>query len=262
MKSPIKWAGGKAWLLPHLEKHFPWIRERRIVEPFAGGAAFSLGIEPKRALLNDKCLPLMEFWSAVKQGHDLVLPEAENTKESYLEERHRFNDRRRSYLNASLQFYYLNRHCFNGLYRENSKGESNVPFGKYDNPQYGFDVAPYAKLMEEWQIMSEDFETVHMRIDDFVFSDPPYDEGYTGYVAGGFSWADQLRLAHWLAERPGPVLTTNRVTDRILDLYTSHGFQIEILPAPRRISCDGDRSPVNEMLAYRGFPASLKLFNK
>lgn len=81
---------------------------------------------------------------------------------------------------------------------------------------------------------------------------PPYDGAFTRYQAGGFSWADQVRLAEWLAAHPGPVLASNQATPRILSLYGQLGFTLWALPAPRRIACNGDRSPALEMLAARG----------
>ncbi len=87
--------------------------------------------------------------------------------------------------------------------------------------------------------------------DDFIYADPPYDVPFTSYSAGGFGWADQERLADWLAAHPGPVVVSNQATSRVLALYRDLGFQVQVIAAPRRISCTGDRTPAGELLATR-----------
>ena len=95
-----------------------------------------------------------------------------------------------------------------------------------------------------------DCEKVRLSADDFVYADPPYDVPFTQYSTGGFSWEDQVRTAHWLAKHPAscPAIKT---TDRILKLYSSLGFKIKVLDAPRAISCTGERKKVKEVLATK-----------
>ena len=88
--------------------------------------------------------------------------------------------------------------------------------------------------------------------DDFVYADPPYDVEFTSYSKGGFAWEDQVRLVKWLANHPGPVVLSNQTTERIVKLYQEHGFKINYYDAPRKISCNGDRTPAKEVLATRG----------
>ena len=95
-------------------------------------------------------------------------------------------------------------------------------------------------------------ETLALEPEDFVYADPPYDVQFVDYSKDGFSWDDQVRLAHWLARHPGPVVASNQATGRVLKLYRELGFTVRLLDAPRNISCTGDRSPVKEMLATRG----------
>jgi DNA adenine methylase len=102
-----------------------------------------------------------------------------------------------------------------------------------------------------WDINEGDFGDINIGPMDFIYADPPYDVPFTTYSAGGFSWDDQIRLAQWLAHHPNPVIASNQATERILDLYSSLGFDIAILNAPRMISCTGDRTPAKEMLATR-----------
>ena len=95
-----------------------------------------------------------------------------------------------------------------------------------------------------------DFEDLKLRNDDFVYADPPYDVEFTQYAKQAFTWEDQVRLAKWLAQHPGPVVASNQATDRIVELYSSLGFKLMTLDAPRRISCTGDRTPAREVLAF------------
>ena len=83
-------------------------------------------------------------------------------------------------------------------------------------------------------------------------TEPPYDVEFTQYSPGGFDWADQVRLTKWLAEHKGPVVLSNQATDRIVSLYSGHGFELAYLDGPRRINNTGDRTPAKEVLATRG----------
>jgi DNA adenine methylase len=96
-----------------------------------------------------------------------------------------------------------------------------------------------------------DFASLSVEPGDFVYADPPYDVEFTQYSAEGFGWDDQVRLAHWLAALDVPVVASNQATDRILALYSDLGFKVETIQAPRRISCNGDRTPAREMVAYK-----------
>lgn len=87
--------------------------------------------------------------------------------------------------------------------------------------------------------------------DDFIYADPPYDVPFTQYAKKGFTWEDQVRLAKWLTRHPSPVVLSNQATPRIVRLYRSLGFKLRYLDAPRRISCNGDRTAAREVLATR-----------
>ncbi len=96
------------------------------------------------------------------------------------------------------------------------------------------------------------FDTLPVEPDDFIYADPPYDVEFVSYSKDGFTWADQVHLAEWLAQHPGPVVLSNQATDRIVQLYERLGFALRFLESPRRISCNGDRTPAREVLAVRG----------
>ncbi len=253
---PLKWAGGKRWLVPHIKAYWKKHGERRLVEPFCGGLAVALGLRPERALLNDINAPLMNFYAWLKKGFSRARTDMRNESETYYAHRERFNEllmsgRGRNKEAAEL-FYYLNRTGYNGLCRFNSKGEFNVPFGRYKRINYARDFSAYREVFEGWEFHCEDFEALPVEPGDFIYADPPYDVQFTKYAKEDFGWADQVRLAEFLAAHEGPVVLSNQATERIVALYEKNGFTLSFLEGPRRISCTGDRSPAMEVLAVRG----------
>jgi len=254
LKPPLKWAGGKRWLVAELLPLWQPFSDRRFVEPFCGGLAVALGLKPKEAVLNDINPHLINFYQQIQKGLELRL-EMRNDKTLFYQHRKRFNDLiakgKFSSAEAARLFYYLNRTCFNGLCRFNQSGEFNVPFGTYTAINYVNDFHDYVPIMSAWTFSNCDIEKLGIQAADFVYADPPYDVEFTTYSAGGFSWADQERTAEFLSRHPGPVVISNQATPRIVDLYTSLGFHLEYLAAPRRISCTGDRSAAREVLALK-----------
>ncbi len=213
-----------------------------------------MGLVPDRGLLNDVNPHLINFYRWVKRGLQIEI-ELRNDKDLFYRHRVRFNEllskRRSSSREAASLFYFLNRTGFNGLCRFNGSGEFNVPFGRYNQIGYVRDYSPYREALRRWQFTCIDFESVALWPDDFVYADPPYDVEFTQYAKGGFSWSDQERTARWLARHPGPVVLVNQATDRIGRLYASLGFSLTELEAPRRINCNGDRTPAMEVFATR-----------
>lgn len=255
LKPPLKWAGGKRWLVPYLEPLWESYRHRRLVEPFCGGMAVTLGLMPEYALLNDINEHLIWFYRWLRRGFRISIP-MENDETLYYAHRATFNrlikeGKADSHEAASL-FYYLNRTDYNGLCRFNSSGGFNVPFGKYKTISYTHDFTPYRAALSGWDFKTGPFEALELAPDDFVYADPPYDVEFTSYAKEGFSWDDQVRLAEWLSRHPGPVVLSNQATPRIMDLYEQHGFTLSVLDAPRLINSTGDRTPAREVLATRG----------
>lgn len=266
-RPPLKWAGGKRWLVPKLQELWSEIesdsiRDRsttpRLVEPFVGGMAVSLGLQPNVALLNDANQHVVNFYQCLQEGLTNSLPMINNA-DQYLEYRSTFNQLTvenqalSTKKTQALLFYYLNRTGFNGLCRFNNKGEFNVPFGKYKTITYNTDFLEYQDLLGRWEFSCGDFQGISLRDDDFIYADPPYDRVFTKYSQQDFTWDDQERLAEWLSGHSGRVVVSNQATDRILALYETLGFRVETVEAPRRIACNGNRKPALEMLAYRGF---------
>lgn len=256
LKPPLKWAGGKRWLVPYLRPLWEPYRDRRLVEPLCGGLAVTIGLHPARALHNDISPHAINFYCHLQRGLRSALP-MRNDRTLYYSYRRRFNriiaaGRARSAEAAAL-FYYLNRTGYNGLCRFNSRGEFNVPFGRYRTINYTRDFSAYRELFADWTFTATDFEAVQLARGDFVYADPPYDVEFTRYAQEDFGWDDQVRLARWLAAHRGPVALSNQATARIVELYARLGFELRFLDAPRMISCNGDRTPAREVLALKGF---------
>jgi DNA adenine methylase len=224
------------------------------VEPFCGGLAVALGFRPQQAVLNDGNPHLIHFYDWLKRGLQIAIA-MENNEELFYTHRSRFNELVRQGKGSSAEaaglFYYLNRTGFNGLCRFNRQGEFNVPFGRYERINYTRDFAAYQDVFRSWSFTTGDFERVPLDAEDFVYADPPYDVEFTQYSKEVFGWEEQSRTAEWLSKHKGPVVLSNQATERILDLYRKLGFKIQIVDAPRRISCNGDRSPAKEVLASR-----------
>lgn len=260
LKPALKWAGGKRWLVPHLIPIWSQYTRCRLVEPFCGGLAVALGLNPKRALINDINPHLMNFYTQLKKGLTISIS-MRNDESLYYQYRERFNELIRNGQAATSEgaqlFYFLNRTGFNGLCRFNRKGEFNVPFGSYKAINYIKDFSKYRYAFAEWEFSNKDFADLELTKDDFVYADPPYDVEFTQYSQGGFSWDDQVRLVEFLADHPGPVLLSNQATKRIVKLYKEAGLEIRLLKGPRRISCTGNRTPAREVLAFKNVKGSV-----
>ena len=252
---PLKWAGGKRWLVPMLQSIWSSYSERRLVEPFVGGMAVALGLQPQTALLNDLNPHLINFYRCLQNGLQIDI-NLENDSAYYYSCRERFNQLvlagKTNSAEAAKLFYFMNRTGYNGLCRFNNSNLFNVPFGRYKTIRYADNFSRYAPRLAKWEFAAVDFIDLPLQPTDFVYADPPYDVQFTKYSAQDFKWDDQVRLAEWLASHSGPVIASNQATERIVNLYASLGFSITRLNAPRRISCTGDRQPAIEILALKG----------
>jgi DNA adenine methylase len=261
--SPVlKWAGGKRHLAPKIKEVFDAylvsVPEARLVDPFCGGFSVPFGVKPEKCLASDANPHLMNLYRWLQAG--LTWDEDtgirfENSSEAFYENRTKFNtlcaSREFWTREGALLFYYLNKTGFNGLCRFNKSGYFNVPFGSYKNINYCKDLTVYRDSLEGWDLFYGDFATLPLKPTDFIYADPPYDVEFTQFHSRDFTWSDQERLAAFLANHPGPVLASNSSTVRIIELYSKQGFQVLKLDAPRRISCTGDRTPAEEILAYK-----------
>lgn len=270
MKPIVKWAGGKTRLLPELLKRVPRTIDT-YVEPFAGGAAlfFALaaravehGERPfKRAVLADKNEDLVACYRAVRDRVEDVISALRPyryDRELYYRAREQ-DPRTLDDVSRAARLVFLNRTCYNGLWRVNSKGKFNVPFGKYKNPTIldadGLRAA--ARLLEGVTIEIADFEKVTRKLGkkDFVYFDPPYvpvskTADFTSYSAEGFDRADQERLRDRMRElkaRGARALLSNADTPETRELYSE--FAVDTVLMPRNINSDGKkRGDIAELL--------------
>lgn len=229
----VKWAGGKRALIPDIAKHFPQ-RIDTYWEPFVGGGAvfFTMANRIDRAVLSDRNEELVITYQVVKEKvEDLIEAlriHAQGHKNDQYYSRVRSQEPS-SALEIAARFIYLNKTCYNGLYRVNKSGKFNVPKGRYKNP----DICNTERLRAANQVLQKatirlgDFEkVVAPGSEDFVYCDPPYDECFTGYQPEGFTPEDQERLRNavnsWL-DLGANVMLSNSDTPLIRKLYRGGG---------------------------------------
>lgn len=260
MKPIVKWAGGKTQLLryivPLLPKQF-----NRYYEPFFGGGALFFEIQPLKATINDYNFKLINVYNVVKNNPneliDLLNEHQRNHKDGYYNKvREEFN---RNILNNkysitdAADFIYLNKMCYNGLFRVNSKGLFNVPSSRkkkcvlYDNDN----VLNVSKALSKATIMSSDFEKACKRAKkgDFVFFDSPYFDTFDSYQKNGFSIEDHKRLSvlfNKLSNKGVYCMLTNSDTEFIRQLYSD--FTIKTVEVKRMINCDGNNRTGKELI--------------
>lgn len=265
----LKWAGGKRQLLPEIRVRLPGDLPRRVYyEPFVGAGAVLFDLKPRRAVINDFNSQLMLTYRAVRDDVegviDLLAQHRDRHDRDYFYEI-RGADRTPAFAGWSdaakaARLIYLNKTCFNGLYRVNSQGLFNVPFGSYKRPaicEEGVLRAVSAYLRDsDVRFMNGDFAQAvqNAGADAFVYFDPPYhsadNTNFTGYQADGFGEHEQRRLREVfdaLTARGARCLLSNSATDFILELYRD--YHPEIIPARRTINSKPDgRGAVNEVL--------------
>lgn len=231
----LKWAGGKRWLTFYYADLFPLTFDR-YVEPFLGGGAVFFHLKPSVSVLSDFNVDLIRTYDQVRENWKLIEEclERHQRKHStnyYYEERAR---KHRADHERAAQFIYLNRVCWNGLYRVNLKGEFNVPIGTKTSVLLDTDnFEDVAKLLQGAQLIASDFEPMldATREGDFVFIDPPYVtrhnfNGFAKYNDKIFSWADQERLSVAIgraAKRGAQILITNANHPSVKYLYREIG---------------------------------------
>jgi DNA adenine methylase len=252
----LKWVGGKGRLLDQLLAHVPASWET-YHEPFLGGGAMFFRLAPERAVLSDMNPRLVECWQVVRdQPHALIDRLAHHRSRHnphyYYEARTRFNHaRNQSAVDRAALFIYLNKTCFNGLYRENRRGEFNVPAGSYRDPSVFQESQLLAvhEVLQGVEILHGGFQGVLDRAQpgDLVYFDPPYvplsaTSSFTGYVQGGFDLGMQQELARLffqLSRRGCAVMLSNSDCEVVRELY--RGWRMERVMAPRAINARGDR---------------------
>ncbi|MGH9549393.1 MAG: DNA adenine methylase [Terriglobales bacterium] len=260
----LKWAGGKGQLLKHFDKHYPPQFERYF-EPFIGGGAvfFSFAAEHAdlSATISDCNAELINCYKVVRDCVDDLI---EALKEHKNESAHYYIVRsqdvsRLTKVQRAARLIYLNRTCFNGLYRVNRSGQFNVPFGKYKNPRIVNEENLHmaSQVLQRTTILNCPFSEIRNKVavGDFVYLDPPYQpisttSNFTGYTAGSFTLKDQEKLAQFVREldrRGAYFMLSNSDNEQIEELYQR--FQIHRVDAARAINCKGNRrGRISELL--------------
>jgi len=231
----LKWAGGKRSLVREITELFPGdYRERRYHEPFIGGGAVFFSIQPKEGSINDINPRLMNFYRVVRDTPKELIEEARRYRydeDEYYRLRNRFNSGGLSEVEEAALLLYLNKTAYNGLYRVNSRGKFNVPFGRYDDPTIVPEggIIRASKLLRSAEIRSEDFGYVLDVAEegDLCYLDPPYHPAsetanFTDYSAAGFGMADHRRLRDLcvgLDKRGVTFVLSNSDTDAVRRLY-------------------------------------------
>jgi DNA adenine methylase len=268
-KTFLKWAGNKSRVLPHLIPHIG--NPKRYCEPFGGSLAVALNTPAQQYILNDVNKDLVSIYqnllhptddSFIRYCAELFTPE-NNTKEAYYEMREHFNQATDSIERARI-FIYLNRHCFNGLSRYNSKGEFNVPFGKYTKPSCPvaemMNFRMYFLLKQQVRFTSLSFEDSslyeNLEAGDVVYLDPPYvpasdTANFTAYSTDGFTYDQQVQLtqlAESLAGRGICVILSNHDVPITRELYKN--AVLYPIQVTRTIAAkSGSRKKANELVA-------------
>lgn len=256
MITPLKWAGGKRWLVDRIQKEYKKSGCELFTEPFFGGGSVSLSVQPANAIVSDINFPLYYFWKEVKAGLVIDSIDCSNNEETFYNNRKLLNNNLKlatpnEKLVASL-FYYLNRTCFNGLCRFNNKGEFNAPYGKYKTINFVYDFKEYTDKLKNIEIQNKSYKDLAFDKEAFVYLDPPYDTPFSKYSKEGFGWEEQVKLVDWVMQLDNKfVYISNQATDRIVKLYKDAGLQYEILEAPRRIASNGDRKNALEIFAWK-----------
>lgn len=265
----VKWAGGKRQIIEKLKNYVP-DEFNTYYEPFIGGGALLFELSPKNAVINDSNEELMNVYRCLcdeekfkKMCNLLNHYEAEHSEEFYYEIRNKDKNRkaydRLSDYTKAARTIYLNKACFNGLYRVNKKNEFNVPFGKKTkvNTYEGSNLITVSNYltMNNIKILSIDFEEAvkDVKAKDFIYFDPPYDSDtstFNSYTEEGFDRNEQIRLAKVFKEldkKGAYVMLSNHNTSLINDLYK--GYNIHIIEAKRNINSNGKkRGKVEEVI--------------
>ena len=251
-KPILKWAGGKTQMLDDLLPKVP-SSYGRYIEPFFGGGALFFALRPENAIIADSNPELINMYRQVANNvEDVIsyLKKYENTSEMFYQVRSLdWNDLTPA--EAAARTVYLNRTCFNGLYRVNRKGQFNVPYGKYVNPKICDEENLHAasKALQNTEIVCGDYLLVlehYAQPGDFIFLDPPYfqvteREIFLRYTSDRFFEPDQEELAEMvnnLYDMGCEVMMTNSNHPRIYDLYNR--FDIKVVQVRRSVNCKGD----------------------
>ena len=268
----LKWAGGKRQLIPQMEEYLKKIKFTNYYEPFLGGGSLLLYLQPKKAIVNDYNVDLIECYKCIRDNFEELIVElkkyeTKNNQEDFYKIRE--VDRSEEYkkwssVQKSARLIYLNRTCYNGLFRLNSSGQFNTPFGKYKNPNICNE--PVLKALHDYflsnniEFLQGDFEESCKNVpkNSLIYFDPPYDQfdeqvNFVGYTENGFNRDEQKRLKKLcdkLIDNDCTVIVSNSSTPFIRELYGDKTkYEIHTMLAKRNINSNASkRGEVTEVL--------------
>lgn len=264
----VKWAGGKRQLLSKIQERIPE-NYNHYFEPFVGGGAVFFGTQPSKALINDINKALINTYQRICDSPKEFLSEVnkidsemwEDGKQYYYTIREHYNDKlMKSEYDVELAalFVFLNKHCFNGLYRVNGKGLFNVPYNNSRRVSVNGDsIIEISKYLQGITIIDGDFEDAcrDARKGDFVFLDSPYaplnPTSFEAYTKEGFDIESHKRLAKLYDEltmRGCYCMLTNHNTDLINELYGNKGYKIDVVSVRRMINSDASNRVGEEVI--------------
>lgn len=265
----LKWAGGKRQLLPYIRKYLPRIpRSATYYEPFIGAGAVLFDLQPPKAKISDANWELINCYEVIKYNVEALIEHVKTHKTGSSEYYYKIREQDRSSEYTKLtpvekasRIIFLNKTCYNGLFRVNSQGQFNVPYGNYKNPTIvdSIIIRAISNYLNQNDIVITqlDFEEAvkGAKKGDFVYFDPPYDPisdtaSFTGYNLDKFGKEEQCRLKSVydrLTEKGCKVMLSNSATEFIKDLYKA--YAIITIPASRNInSVATGRGRINELL--------------
>jgi len=268
MEPILKWAGGKRTLIPELVLRFPPPSSNfRYHEAFFGGGAVFFEISPVKGTINDINKKLMNFYAVVRDHPQELINKAGEYKyeeNEYYKLREIYNDNNLSNIESASILLYLNKTAYNGLYRENSSGAFNVPFGTYNNPTIVNErqILKASRLLKNVDIHSDDFSYVLNCAEkgDLCYFDPPYvpistTSNFTTYSSNGFTNKNQeslCNLCNTLDEKGIFFILSNSYREELKGMYEKNpNFTIDIINASRMISCKtASRGIIKELLIH------------
>lgn len=259
----VKWAGGKRQLLPQIKERLPE-RYNNYYEPFVGGGAVTFELLPERALINDINKALINTYLQIQKVPEAFLKAVNELdeemcekrsddfcKEYYYSLREHYNDKlmKAEYdVELAALFVFINKHCFNGLYRVNGKGLFNVPYNNSRRMSVNENIImESSKYLQRVNIIDGDFEDAckNAKRGDFIFLDSPYaplnPTSFESYTKEGFDIESHRRLAKFydeLTSRGCYCMLTNHNTDLINELYGKKGYKMDVVNVKRMINSD------------------------
>lgn len=264
MKPFLRWVGGKALFVESIIKHFPECNKiKTYYEPFIGAGSLFLSYNPKKSIISDLNPQLINVYLSVRNNYSLLYKylreySSKNTEAFYYKLRNEYNESTTYSIKQAARFIYLNKACFNGIFRVNLHGEFNVPFGRKKNLAFPTknELEKISNLLKHSKILCKDFSFVTNTAseNDFVYLDPPYpplngSSFFTHYTKERFSSNDQCKvakLANHLDSIGCKVLITNADTYEIRNLYSN--WSIEEIQRTRWVTSSKTKHKVGELI--------------